>query len=373
MLGFKYNEHSLIVHPRIQLNVISCTMYDWAHCLICDGICDGETGLFFKELSRHQSYVSSIYEFGWYALKFTTPKSLPSLTAILHPKRLDANLVNEHWSCSASEFLTLYPILRTYVINLVCKRNELPDHCRSLLYCLEILEKCHLLKARDVSPTSLQASIERWRDAFDIAYGRAHARPKIHYVLHLPLMLLFHGCLLSTLVNERRHRVVKRYTRDRCAVKDKWEVGALEEIITFQAHEAHHVDFFKSGMLDPHPIREHTWRALADFMPGVARDDVQVSNRLRTDYGTLTAHDYVFYMASDGVRLGFLEFIASIGQSVVCIIATFDHTARTNEWMECRANEGMIMVPGRDLICSTLCLVDTNIVEVYLPCFVRSL
>ena len=371
MLGFKYNPASLIVHPRIRLNAASLTMYDWAHCLICDGICDNEAGLFFKELSKNQRHVSSIYEFGWYGLQFSHPKSLPSLKSILQPKRLDANLVNSHFSCSASEFLTLYPILRRYVIGMVLKRGELHNHCMSLLYCLDILEKCHCLKACNVTPASLQRSIEKWRDAFDLAYGRAHARPKVHYVLHLPKMLLEHGCLLSTLVNERRHRVVKRYTRDRCAVADKWEVGALEEIIAFQAHEAGHVNFFKVGMLEPHPARPNTWRALSDLLPGVAHAEVNVANRLRTDYGTLTAHDYVFYMARDGVRVGFLEFILGIRGSTKCIVAMFDLITRADSWMTCEATENLIMIPSTEMLCSATYIVDGSTLDVYVPYFLR--
>ena len=124
-------------------------------------------------------------------------------------------------------------------------------------------------------------------------------------------------------------------------------------------------------MLDPHPARPHVWQALSDFLPGIAHDDVQISNRLRTDYGTITAHDYVFYNSSDGIRVGFLELVLCIHEPTVCIVATFDNTARTDEWMECRANEGIIMVPDTDMICSALCLVDRHMVEVYLPRFIR--
>ena len=372
MLGFKYNPASLLVHPRIQLRVASVMMYDWAHCYICDGLADVETGMFFKALSRTATHVSSIFEFGAYALQMTHPKDLSSLQEIMQPKRLEANLKNEHFSCSASQFLTLYPILRRYIANIVCSRGELPDQCRSMLLCLDALEMIHCLKGCGVTHSRLRRAIEHHLDAYIHAYGRAHARPKCHYVLHLPDMYERHGCLLSTLVNERRHRLVKRYTRDRCTVDKKWEVGALEEVVAAQCQEATEVVFFNVGMLEPRAPRPNAWRAVSDMFPDVARDDVFISRQLRTDYGTLTCGDYIFYHATAGVKVGVLETVVAVEGVVKCIISTFVVVSRAGRWMVCKADGKLVVIPAKDALCASAYMASGGEVDIHVPYFLRN-
>ena len=57
-------------------------------------------------------------------------------------------------------------------------------------------------------------------------------RPKRHFALHLPDMLRCFWMLVSTLTNERRHRVVTRYTRLRLNVK-MWDLSVVEEITAY--------------------------------------------------------------------------------------------------------------------------------------------
>ena len=370
-LGFTYNPASLVLHARIRLNAVSIIMFDWAHLLICDGLCDNEAGLFFKALADNRAHVSSIYEFGVYCRQFVLPKRLPTLDDVLSVSRLDANLRNKHFSSSASEFLTLYPILRRYIRNFVMVRGELPDHCLSMIRCLNVLEKCHTLKASKISPERLKRTIEQHLDAAYAVYGRAYARPKAHYILHLPMQLFDHGCLLSTLVNERQHRVVKRYTRDRCATQSLWEVGALEEIVAFQAHEALQ-SFFRVGMLDEHTPGKKAWRAIREYFPAARLEDCTVSNSLRTDWATCTVGDYVFYMSVDGIKLGLLEAVVRInGDAPKCILATFDWISTNGEWSDWKANEFLLLIPSIDMMYPATCITNAGDVTAFIPYFMR--
>ena len=371
-LGFTYNPASLLLHPRIRLNAVSILMYDWAHILVCDGLCDLEAGMFFKALAENRAHISSIFEFGVYCRQFRLPIRLPTLNDVVSLSRLDANLRNKHFSSSASEFLTLYPILRRYIKNFVMVRGELPDHCLSMIRCLDVLELCHTLKASKVSPHRLKRTIEKHLDAAYAVYGRAYARPKAHYVLHLPTQLYEHGCLLSTLVNERRHRVVKRYTRDRCATQSSWEVGALEEIIAFQAHESQQ-SFFGVGMIDEHTPGKNTWRAIRDYFPDARLDECAISSLLRTDWATCAVGDYVFYMTDDGIKLGLLEAIVRIrDQDPQCILATFDWLCTNGEWSDWKANEGLLLIPSMDCMYSATCLTTNGEVTAFIPYFMRN-
>ena len=80
---------------------------------------------------------------------------------------------------------------------------------------------------------------------FIAAYGADAIKPKHHYALHLPRMLATHGVLVGTFTHERKHRVVKRNTRDRMNLT-KWDLGSLEEITVHQLKELGRT-FIRSG------------------------------------------------------------------------------------------------------------------------------
>ena len=50
--GFTYNPHQLILNERLRLDAVSIVMFDWAHCLVVDGIADVEMGICMKTLHR---------------------------------------------------------------------------------------------------------------------------------------------------------------------------------------------------------------------------------------------------------------------------------------------------------------------------------
>ena len=153
VLGFSYNPYTLVLHHRLMLNVVACTVYDWAHSFICDGIGDSETGWYFKSLSQNHCE-SSLSEFGTYALSFTSPRSIPSIENMFTADRCRLNLEGSKFTCSASGFLTIVPMLLRYLVCIVAVRDELPEHTLSLLLAAQTVEMLHALKS-----TSTRASI----------------------------------------------------------------------------------------------------------------------------------------------------------------------------------------------------------------------
>ena len=198
-------------------------------------------------------------------------------------------------------------------------------------------------------------------------------KPKQHYALHLPLMLLIHGCLLSTLVNERRHRVIKRYTRDRCTLGSSWELGALEEVVAFQCHEAKHVEFYNVSMLEPHPPGSQLLQLLMDVFPH--SHAFKVANRLRTDWGTLTCGDYCFYVSGEHYKVGLLDlvFCSPDLARVMCWVTPLDfvRTIDTRWSLFVLGGAGTITVPSTDMICSATIRASMGEYAVFVPLFLR--
>ena len=92
------------------------------------------------------------------------------------------------------------------------------------------------LKAGEVSAEELTAAIKKHLDLFKAAYGDGAVKPKHHFAAHLGPMLGRFPFLLSTFMHERKHRVVKKYTRDRRNLKS-WDLGAVEEVTCHQLWE----------------------------------------------------------------------------------------------------------------------------------------
>ena len=103
-------------------------------------------------------------------------------------------------------------------------------HCKSVIASLELIALLRKTNSPGcVEPDDLMSAIKGHLDLFAKAYGANSFRPKHHYVLHLPAMLLFWGVLLCTFTLERKHRALKRYA---CARKNlkKYESHVLEDL-----------------------------------------------------------------------------------------------------------------------------------------------
>ena len=101
----------------------------------------------------------------------------------------EANIRNEKFSSTASEFLVLAPIFLQYCKRVLLPRGERIPQVESMIACLEALEMIQAVKAYNVDPTDLSRAIKKHLDLFIAAYGKSSIRPKHHYSLHLPRQL----------------------------------------------------------------------------------------------------------------------------------------------------------------------------------------
>ena len=189
-------------------------------------------------------------------------------------------------------------------------------------------------------------------------------RPKYHYALHLPDMLKWFGTLISTLVNERRHRVVKRYTRDRCC-PTRWELGALEEVCTFQMHEAS-IDWAHRGLVNPHPARGNHLRALQQMWPHI-QEEIVVANAVRNTYGTATCGDVVFY--DHGHATGRLELCVQADSVELALLTPMVAINAHNVWPSFRFSDECIVIQLDRVMCSTIYTASNGHATVYKPFF----
>ena len=155
-------------------------------------------------------------ELGRYVATWRFPKVLASIDYLFSPKKISTHYKNMNFACSASELLTLTPVLLCYLTRIVAVRDVgMAPLVESMVAALCVVEILSAVKTGLATPQALRGAIHKHMRLFIDAYGRDACLPKHHYALHLPEIFQRRGTLLSTFTNERRHRVVKRYTRDR--------------------------------------------------------------------------------------------------------------------------------------------------------------
>ena len=210
-------------------------MYDWAHAYVNDGVADEEFGRCMKVL--HSDRTGSSYrELREYVARFTLPKSAPAVNRLFSDSAIKNNLRKGSFTCSGSEFLTLAPIALRYFERVVAARNRCMEMVTSMIAVLQVVVILIELKSGTVSADTLTAAIKKHLDLFKAAYGDSAVRPKHHFALHLGPMLARFPFLMSTFVHERKHRLVKKYTRDRRNLTN-WDLGAIEEVTCHQLWE----------------------------------------------------------------------------------------------------------------------------------------
>ena len=215
------------------------------------------------------------------------------------------------FSSTASELLTIAPIILRYFKEIVIHRGRLIPHCQSLIACLRVVLLLLACRLSVVTPAVLANAIKQHMDLFKLAYGNDAVRPKHQFALHLPSMLQHHGCLLTTFVNERKHRVVKQYTAPRATLLG-WEYCCLEEVCSHQLYELEQ-PFFLS-MQTSTPIKRLKL-AFSEIFPGVEPEHFTSHTGLKLHGGTAQRGDVVSYEDGGDMKVGMLHACVGIARA----------------------------------------------------------
>ena len=294
--GWNFEPHNIVLDASFGVQVVSQTMFDWAHCAVCDGIADVEMGLCFQTFHRLRA-ASSLTEFAGYVAGWTFPKKHGVLAHLFGHKK-DANSIKKgSFTCTASGLLTLYPVLAKYFRDVCEPRGECLPQVQSMIACLDVLELLHHVCRGCVDPEALRLALKAHMRNFVFAYGEAKVRPKHHYAQHLPKHLIKHKALVACLTNERRHRVPKRYAMNRVNLHS-WELGVLEEVTVHQLWELE-TGFIKTGMIRPHRPDKRLAFNLQDRFP--TSGAFEVASSAQVDNGLCVCGDAVLFSHVGGV------------------------------------------------------------------------
>ena len=273
------------------------TMYDWMHIFLVGGLLDNELGQCMYAL--RQACAPTTYAIlGDFVNRFRWPGNQAPAK-----KLFDADAIKKHeksrtFTCTASELLSLVPVLAYYFVAVALEQGVCPAHVRSLIALLDAVELVAAVRTGVVSPDQLKEVNSRHLELFKAAYGEDNVVPKHHFAQHLWRMLQRFGCLLSCFTMERLHKLCTKYAKPRHNTTS-YEIGLIEEITCDRIFDLRN-GFLSHGLEEPKVPCGAVLRTLQELYP--ERSSYEVSRILRTPTGRVLINDVV-YVRIDGALL----------------------------------------------------------------------
>ena len=136
---------------------------------------------------------------------------------------------NEDIKCSASECLSVYSVLRLFLLEAMQTQDlhAIRAECDSYLRLCHVLDLLQQVKLGKTTPRALEVAVVAHLSAFKDAYRDTRFLPKHHYSLHLCRMLQRHGTLVSCFCHERKHKEIKRHAQLICNTWSAWERSVM--------------------------------------------------------------------------------------------------------------------------------------------------
>ena len=235
-LSINYLENGILNCPRLlkYFDPVEAQMYDWMHCYIVNGIFNKELACLLKILKESSLHVTAgeLHEF---LSGFVWPLQYGGNSGSgknIFEKAADDD--GSSVSCSASDALGAYPILRVVLtLKVVSKTTDqrVKDACVSFFCLCDVLDALQSTSAGLVTPEDLHKLIVRHLTAVLSVHGEEIWTPKFHFVLHLAMQFRRFRTLFSCFVHERRHKQIKRPETDAKNTSGEWEKELLRDLL----------------------------------------------------------------------------------------------------------------------------------------------
>ena len=215
--GFTHNAHNLLLNPRLQniVHPVSQFMHDWMHTFMVHGVFNTITMLALSTIAEESA--GAIDDLQAYISKFTPPVrnggNMTELSQCMSKARWNTSKKAGYFKCTASDALTLFPILALYFQTVFLRAGIAPAACRAFLSLTVLLDLLVAVPHRVVTPELLRKASSKFLEDVVKAGWREYCHPKFHWIIHLPQELQRFDTLLSCWVHERKHKMVKRYAQ----------------------------------------------------------------------------------------------------------------------------------------------------------------
>lgn len=274
-LGWNYWTNGVMLDARTRsiVDPTEHSMYDWMHCFFVNGVFNVHVGRMMVALKLHGVTYAVLHT---YLACWVWPKRVgtSSGTNVCCPKRADASWKDGTLKCTASEGLSLVPVLAHFMESLAGRSpvQEVKDHAACFLRLTKVVELILRVARCSVRPRELDEATCTYLRTFKGIYGEDCMTIKFHYILHFARYVRKWGILPNCFVHERKHRLAKRYGNEVKNITSEWEASVLREITCKHIHNLSSDDTLfetSAGLIEPFSARANVCSFLfGEFGPG---------------------------------------------------------------------------------------------------------
>ncbi len=353
--GFKFSDHSIIL-SELPFKPISGTMFDWMHIYLVGGIMNWEIGWLMHHMKRNGSNLT--YEaLGDYMETWTMPKSAPPVD-VFSPTAAKKHDTACEFKISASEGLTLYPILAHYLLHetgLLAPEDRPKIESASSLF--EVLDLLQNVKRNLVTPAELHRGILKHLRSQSDAWGDVMVKPKHHQALHLASMLKKWGWLLACFVHERKHKSIKRFTKLR-QFTGSFEQGAIEDITIDQLESVRSFDFLSHEFRKARSPYRNELLMLREVFPNCDPASIQLSSEVCFGNGRISVGDAVLIKMQSTNVVGELFLNVKVQGQLLSIVSLWEVAGAAASSIDFVIRHRPELIDTASLLCSLVYRMD---------------
>ena len=319
--GFNHQKFNMLLNPALDnvVRPVSNFAHDWMHTMVVTGAWNTVMYLLIMALVTDGRAKDAHQQIGAYVSLWTLPARVSGtklpVADTFATSRWKSSAKAKHFKCSASEALSMYALVRAYIVMTFLRAGICVAQCQAYVACCDVLDLLTSQMHGCVRVSQFKAAVDNFLRACVDAGWADYLHPKFHWTIHLVLELQRFDVLLSCWVHERKHAMVLRYLRD---IRNtlKYETSILSETTCHHLHELSKPSKFdrRVGLVLPiAPCKEKMAAFLRKELGGACRL-LQHARRCRvSEFEVCTARDVVllrgepllvgevwFFAASDG-------------------------------------------------------------------------
>ena len=286
--GFNWEPHGLLFDDALAdiMQPVSQYHHDWMHGMLVNGVFN--TIVFLLLGSIHSAGMADIWsKLSNYLALWTWPvragNGADHYSAIFDKKRATSSRKAKHLKCSASDCLSIYPVLAFYIEMIVKAAGVCVTECLAFLACADLLDMLQAINLGVVTVDALRGAVHTLLDLCVRAGWANYMATKFHWLLHFAREFERFGCMVSCFVHERRHKVVKRYA-SQILNTTVYEESVLSEMVCHHLADLGRDDcFIDTVCLDnAHAASERMITFLSDHIGiRLSAEDIKTSYRAR--------------------------------------------------------------------------------------------
>ena len=328
--GFTLQEHCLLCDESLEDIVYPVDQYchDWMHGLLASGVFNVICFLVLAHLASLRTNNWSVLRD--YVMKWHWPRSKrvsPENSDWFEDIKVKTYTKAKQFKCSASEALSLLPVLCFYVQAVGMRIPGVNIFiCNALLLLGDLVDLLLVVPHGLVTPSQLAATIRQLLQACKDAGWSEDVIPKFHWLVHFPLHLERWGLLPSCFVNERKHKVAIRYGTDMDNTR-AYAKSLVSEVASHQLSDLNEPGAFdlSARLLRPTKAAKALANVVRNALQLPAAVPVYISTRANTHaLAEITKGDMVLIMSPDSSQysVGCLWLCVSAeGRGLFCFVS----------------------------------------------------